>query len=203
MALALQFARTGNFLDFGILTPEAAHKALWDAVEKTPNMILEPSAYAKLRSDLATAKHLVILGDNAGEIAFDTLFVEQLTKQYPGLDVAYCVRGENALNDATRADAAYVGMDKLCRVIDNGSGISGTELDYLGDELKAALDTADIIISKGSGNLESLAGCGLNVYYIFMCKCQRMAKILGCENMTGQFLREKDLPKLNPMVGRL
>ena len=44
-------------------------------------MILEPSAYAKLRSDLATAKHLVILGDNAGEIAFDTLFVEQLTKQ--------------------------------------------------------------------------------------------------------------------------
>ena len=117
--------------------------------------------------------------------------------------MAYCVRGENALNDATRADAAYVGMDKLCRVIDNGSGISGTELDYLGDELKAALDTADIIISKGSGNLESLAGCGLNVYYIFMCKCQRMAKILGCENMTGQFLREKDLPKLNPMVGRL
>ena len=203
LALALQFARTGNFLDFGILTPEKAHEALWDAVEKTPGMALEPNAYGKFREDLSTASHLVILGDNAGEIAFDTLFVEELRKLYPDLDVAYCVRGANTLNDATRADAAYVGMDRLCRIIDNGSAIAGTELDYLGNELKAELDRADIVISKGSGNLESLAGCGMNVYYIFMCKCKRVANILGCENMTGQFLREKDLPALNPMVGAL
>ena len=94
-------------------------------------------------------------------------------------------------------------MDKLCHIIDNGSAIAGTELDYIGTELNAALEHADVIISKGSGNLESLAGCGLNVYYIFMCKCQRVAKILGCENMTGQFLREKALPPLDPMVGPL
>ena len=203
LAMALQFARTGNFLDFGILTPEVAHDALWEAVERTPDMVLEPNAYAKFRADLETAEHLVILGDNAGEIAFDTLFVEQLRKRHPALDVVYCVRGANTLNDATRADAEYVGMDKLCRVIDNGSAIAGTELDYLGDELKYELDRADLILSKGSGNLESLAGCGLNVYYIFMCKCLRVAKILGCKNMTGQFLREKDLPKLEPMVGCL
>jgi len=203
LAMSLQFARTGNFLDFGILTPDIAHKALWEAVDKTPNMELEPNAYAIFRQDLASAKHLVILGDNAGEIAFDTLFVEQLRKQYPALDVAYCVRGANTLNDATRADAVYVGMDKLCRIIDNGSAIAGTELDYIGDELKAALNRADIIVSKGSGNLESLAGCGRNVYYIFMCKCLRVARILGCENMTGQFLREKSLPPLNPIVGNL
>ena len=203
LAMSLQFARTGNFLDFGILTPEKAHEALWDAVARTPEMVLEPKAYAKFCADLETAKRLIVLGDNAGEIAFDTLFVEQLRKQYPRLDVAYCVRGENTLNDATRADAAYVGMDKLCRVIDNGSAIAGTELDYLGEALKDELRCADIILSKGSGNLESLAGCGLNVYYIFMCKCKRVAKILGCENMTGQFLRERDLPALEPMVGRL
>jgi len=203
LAMALQFARTGNFLDFGILTPEAAHQALWDAVEKTPSMTLEPTAYAQFRRDLQAAKHLVILGDNAGEIAFDTLFVEQLRKQYPELDVAYCVRGANTLNDATRADAAAVGMDRLCRIIDNGSAIAGTELDYLGEELRFELDRADVIISKGSGNLESLAGCGLNVYYIFMCKCRRVARILGCENMTGQFLRELDLPSLDPMAGAL
>lgn len=203
LALALQFSRTGNFLDFGILTPDVAHKALWEAVEKTPDMVLEPRAYAAFRRDLETARRLVILGDNAGEIAFDTLLVEQLTRQYPQLQVQYCVRGANALNDATRSDAAYVGMDKLCTIIDNGSAISGTELDYIGDQLKAALDSADLILSKGSGNLESLAGCGLNIYYIFMCKCLRVAKILGCENMTGQFLREKDLPQLEPMVGSL
>lgn len=203
LAMALQFARTGNFLDFGILTPEVAHKALWDAVEKTPEMALDPGTYAHLRDDLSTAKELVILGDNAGEIAFDLLLVEQLKKFYPSLDVTYCVRGKNALNDATRADAQAVGMDRLCRVIDNGSAISGTEPDYLGQELQQALSRADVILSKGSGNLESLAGCGWNVYYVFMCKCRRVAALLGCENMTGQFLREKDLPPLMPLVGAL
>lgn len=203
LALALQFARTGNFLDFGILTPEVAHKALWEAVERTPEMSLDEAVYGSFLEDLAHAGQLVILGDNAGEIAFDTLFVEQLRRHYPRLEVVYCVRGANTLNDATRADAAYVGMDRLCRVVDNGSAISGTEPDYLGEELRQELDRADVILSKGSGNLESLAGCGRNVYYLFMCKCLRMAKLLGCENMTGHFLREKDLPPFNPLVGAL
>jgi len=203
LSMAMKFARTGNFLDFGILTPEVAHKALWEAVENTPAMELDADVYTHLLDDLSAAKQLLILGDNAGEIVFDILLVEQLQKQYPDLEVIYCVRGKNSLNDATREDAAYVGMDKLVRVIDNGTGISGTELDYISDELKQVLSTADVILSKGSGNLESLAGCGLNIYYIFMCKCQRVAKILGCENMTGQFLRERVLPEMYPMVGAL
>jgi len=203
LSMAMKFARTGNFLDFGILTPEVAHKALWEAVENTPAMELDADVYTHLLDDLSAAKQLLILGDNAGEIVFDILLVEQLRKQYPDLEVIYCVRGKNSLNDATREDAAYVGMDKLVRVIDNGTGISGTELDYISDELKQVLSTADVILSKGSGNLESLAGCGLNIYYIFMCKCQRVAKILGCENMTGQFLRERVLPEMYPMVGAL
>lgn len=203
LAMALQFARTGNFLDFGILTPEVAHKALWDAVEQTPEMTLDSNTYAHLLDDLSHARQVVILGDNAGEIAFDLLLVEQLNKSYPRLDVTYCVRGGNALNDATRADAEAVGMNQLCRVIDNGSAISGTEPDYLGQELRQALEQADVILSKGSGNLESLAGCGWNVYYIFMCKCRRVATLLGCENMTGQFLRERELPALSPLVGAL
>ena len=203
LSMAMKFARTGNFLDFGILTPEVAHKALWEAVENTPVMELDADVYTHLLDDLSAAKQLLILGDNAGEIVFDILLVEQLRKQYPDLEVIYCVRGKNSLNDATREDAAYVGMDKLVRVIDNGTGISGTELDYISDELKQVLSTADVILSKGSGNLESLAGCGLNIYYIFMCKCQRVAKILGCENMTGQFLRERVLPEMYPMVGAL
>lgn len=203
LALALQFSRTGNFLDFGILTPDVAHKALWDAVERTPEMTLDPRTYDYLLADLQNARHLVILGDNAGEIAFDLLLVEQFQTRYPSLDIAYCVRGANALNDATREDAQYVGMDRLCRILDNGSAISGTEPNFLGLELREALDRADVILSKGSGNLESLAGCGRNVYYLFMCKCRRVAMLLGCENMTGQFLREKDLPPLQPLVGAL
>ena len=94
LKLALQFARTGNFLDFGILTPETAHAALADALDKTPDMALDPAVYADLLADLAQARSLVILGDNAGEIAFDTVLVEQLRRRYPALAVSYCVRGE-------------------------------------------------------------------------------------------------------------
>lgn len=203
LAMAMKFARTGNFLDFGILTPEVAHKALWEAVEQTPDAILDEAVYTAFAEDLSKAKQLLILGDNCGEIVFDLLLAEQLGRLYPDLEIIYCVRGDNALNDATMADAVYVGMDKLAKVIDNGSGISGTEPDFVGEALGHALETADVILSKGSGNMESLAGRGCNAYYLFMCKCARVSKLLGCENMTGQFLRERDLPPMNPFVGKL
>lgn len=196
LKLALQFARTGNFLDFGILTPETAHAALADALDKMPDIALDPAVYADLLADLAQARSLVILGDNAGEIAFDTVLVEQLRRRYPALAVSYCVRGENTLNDATREDAAYVGMDALVPILDNGSAISGTEPGFLGPALQDALDRADVILSKGSGNFECLAGCGKNIYYVFMCKCDRLSRILQVPNMTGQFLRELTLPPL-------
>lgn len=201
LSMAIRFAQTGNFLDFGILTPETAHQALHDAIRQTPDRPLNPAVYEKLLQELAQAKQLLILGDNAGEIVFDTLLVEQLHRKFPALSVTYCVRGGNTLNDATREDAAYVGMDRLAHIIDNGSTISGTEIAFAGPALKQALDSADVILSKGSGNLECLAGCGLNIYYIFMCKCRRVAAILGCENMTGQFLRERELPQLQPLLG--
>ena len=203
LAMALRFARTGNFLDFGILTPDVAHKALEEAIATTPAAELAPDVYAALCRDLTHARSMVILGDNAGEIVFDTLLVEQLRQRYPDLGIAYCVRGEHTLNDATREDAAYVGMDRLAEILDNGSAISGTELAYASPELQQKLAQADVILSKGSGNFESLCGCGLNVYYIFMCKCARMSKILNCPNMTGQFLQEKNLNLPSPMVGKL
>ena len=203
LAMAMKFARTGNFLDFGILTPEIAHKALWEAVEQTPQAELDETVYAAFTKDLSRAKQVLILGDNCGEIVFDLLLAEQLHRRYPDLEVVYCVRGGNALNDATMADAVYVGMDRVARVIHNGTGISGTEPDYAGRDLQQALETADVVLSKGSGNMESLAGRGYNAYYLFMCKCGRVSKLLRCENMTGQFLRERDLPPLNPFVGKL
>ena len=36
-----------------------------------------------------------------------------------------------------------------------------------------------------------------------MCKCRRVSKLLGCPMMSGQFLRERALPPLQPLVGSL
>ena len=87
-------------------------------------------------------------------------------------------------------------MDALVPILDNGSRHFRHRARLPGPALQDALDRADVILSKGSGNFECLAGCGKNIYYVFMCKCDRLSRILRVPNMTGQFLRELTLPPL-------
>ena len=179
LAMALKFSRTGNYLDFAVLPHDKIARELDSAVENTPSEPLDDAEYAALRADLSAARSLLILGDNAGEIAFDVVLVEQLQRQYPALRVQYVVRGGNAQNDATRADAHAVGMDALVPILDNGSCSPGTELAYCGETLLREFSRADVILSKGQGNFECLLGCGQNVYYLFLCKCPRLCRILS------------------------
>lgn len=196
--MALKFSRTGNYLDFAVLSAEIISAELADAVEHTPEQDLDAVEYGNFRRELAEAKSMLLLADNAGEIVFDMVLVEQIKKAHPQLELFYVVRGGNAQNDATRKDAADVGMDKLVPILDNGSCIPATELDYCGRELLDAIQSADLILAKGQANFESLLGCGLNVYYAFLCKCKRLSRILGMPLMQGMFLCEHRLPELHP-----
>ena len=189
--MALKFARTGNFLDFAVLPAETIDAELTKAIRGTPDYVIDPDTYRRFRADLETAKSMIIIGDNAGEIVFDTLLVEQLKKAYPALALSYAVRGGIAQNDATRDDAVYVGMDRLVPILDSGSSIPGTELAYCSESFRTAVETADLVLSKGQANYESLVGCSLNIYYLFLCKCGRLAQIEGVPRMTGIFSREK------------
>ena len=130
------------------------------------------------------------LTDNAGEIGFDRVFAEQIAKKYPQLAITFCVRGGPVLNDATREDAAEVGVP--FPIIDNGNTIGGTELRLLSDEARNALESADVIIAKGMGNVETAYGCGYNIYYAFLVKCQMFADRFGKPLMTPMLVRELD-----------
>ena len=193
---ALKFSQAGNFLDFAVLKKDTVDENIHKAMANAPEAPLDPVEYGHFAADVAAAKTMLILGDNAGEIAFDTLLVKQLKKQFPALSLYYGVRGGNALNDATREDAAYVGMDKLVPIVDNGSRISGTELAYLGQEMREIFNKSDVILAKGQANFETLSTCGANVYYNFLCKCDRFCKILQAPRFTGMFLCEKRLPEM-------
>lgn len=195
---ALKYAQVGNFLDFGVLSKNDVDAKIGKAIEDAPNAPLNETEYRNFVSDVRKAKKLLIIGDNAGEIAFDTVLVKELKRQFPALGITYCVRGGNCLNDATREDAAYVGMDKLVPVIDNGTRISGTELAYIGRELRTAMEEADVILSKGQANFETMATCGYNIYYNFLAKCDRLCKILGVDLFTGMFLNERRMPGVTP-----
>ena len=182
---ALQFAILGNYIDFSALYGELSFEKLDEMLSNALQMELDDGIYADLCADLERGKKLLYLTDNAGEIGFDRIFAEQIHKRYPHLEITFCVRGGYANNDATREDAEVVGIP--FPVIDNGNNIAGTELSMLGDEAKQAFYAADVILSKGQGNAETLMDCGYNIYYALLVKCDR-------------FIDRCQKPKLTPML---
>ena len=181
----IQMAILGNYIDFSALQGEVSFEKLDALLDTAADMELDPGVYAQLRSRLQQAKRLLYLTDNAGEIGFDRVLAEVLAAAYPGLQITFCVRGGPALNDATRADAAAVGIP--FPVIDNGNTVPGTQLSLMGQEAKQAFEAADVIFAKGQANVETLLGCGYPIFYAFLIKCPR-------------FIDRFQKPKLTPML---
>lgn len=185
----LQFAILGNYIDFGALQGEVSFGQLDGLLSKAEQMELDAGIYADLCADLAKGGKLLYLTDNAGEIGFDRVFAEELHKKFPDVQITFCVRGAPALNDATREDAAIMGIP--FPVIDNGTRIAGTEIDLLGQEARTALETADVVIAKGMANTETMYGCGFNIYYAFLIKCARFEKVFGKPKFTPMIVKER------------
>ena len=186
----LQFAILGNYLDFSALQGRVSFEELDKMLDLGFTMDVDRACYEKLCRDLENGEKLLFLTDNAGEIGFDRIFAEQIAKKYPHLAITFCVRGGPVLNDATREDALAVGIP--FPIIDNGNNISGTELRLLSEEAKTALEQADVVIAKGMGNVETAYGCGYNVYYAFLVKCQMFADRFQKPLMTPMLVRELD-----------
>lgn len=184
----LQCAILGNYLDFSALGDQVRFEDLDTMLEKALEMDLDGETLAAFRADLEAGKKLLYLTDNAGEIGFDRVFAQVIHRLYPHVEITVCVRGGICQNDATREDADIVGMP--FPVIDNGNDVAGTELPLLGEEAKRAMAEADLILSKGMGNVETLYGCGRNVYYAFLVKCARFGRLFQKPLMTPMFIRE-------------
>ena len=185
----LQFAILGNYLDFSALQGKVSFDTLEDMLDKALEMELDAQVYADFCRDLEQGKKLLYLTDNAGEIGFDRVFAEAIAAKYPHLAITFCVRGSVTLNDATREDAAAVGLP--FPVIDNGNRVPGTQVDQLSDEAARALREADVILAKGMANVETMSGCGYNVYYAFLVKCQRFVALFDKPLFTPMLVRER------------
>ena len=186
----LQFAILGNYLDFSALQGQVSFEKLEEMLDKALEMELDDQVYADLCRDLRRGGKLVYLTDNAGEIGFDRVLAEAIAAAYPDISVTFCVRGAIAQNDATREDAAAVGIP--FPVIDNGNRVAGTQLDMLSQEAAAALSGADVILAKGMANAETMLGCGYNVYYAFLVKCQRFVTRFGKPMFTPMLVKERE-----------
>ena len=177
----LRLSIAGNIIDSGI-KDEIKSSTVLQSIYRSMNISIDMKAVNQLRDELMKTNGILYLGDNAGEIVFDRLFIEQM----PYEKVTYVVRGGPIINDATIDDAREVNMLDLVDVIDNGSDAPGTILEKCSHEFQERFASSDLIIAKGQGNYETLSDVNKRIYFLLQVKCPVIAKDIGCD--VGSFV---------------
>lgn len=172
----LQIAVAGNIIDFGAINqgPINLNKEL-QSLDKSPfaRYDIEP-----LRRALDDASTLLYICDNSGEIVFDMLFIKELQREYPNLQIVAALRDKPIINDATLEDAKVVGLDRLVTTISSGSVYPGTILPETTEEFQKFFASADVILSKGQGNFETLLPIAdKRLFFLLRIKCEYMAAL--------------------------
>ncbi|HYQ48322.1 MAG TPA: ARMT1-like domain-containing protein [Thermodesulfovibrionales bacterium] len=170
---ASRLAIAGNIIDFGIFTSIDID----GSIDQSLRDDIAVDDYAFFREDLRTNSEILYLLDNAGEIVFDKLLIEELQKA--GKHVTAVVKGSAVLNDVTSDDAVQVGLDAVCEVMDNGSDAIGTILPWTSPAFRERFEKAELIISKGQGNFETISETGKRTYFLFQSKCDVVSQELG------------------------
>jgi uncharacterized protein with ATP-grasp and redox domains len=178
----LEFDIPGHKFTFKTLTKsfrEAAKDLVVDDVDKTYELAKK-------------AKSILYLADNAGEIVFDTLLVEQLKNM--GLKVTYVVKGGPVLNDATLEDVEPSGMGKLAdKVVTTGTDAVGLLPKEVSQEFLEVYRDAELVFAKGMGYAETLTELKLTKPHLllFRTKCNPVANYFCAA-------RDKNIAKLMP-----
>lgn len=172
---AVRMAIAGNIIDFGVGNKFDLDATLKEALIKEFAIY----NYDLFLDSLKSAKTLLYLGDNAGEIVFDKILIETIKKTHE-LKVYYAVKSIPVINDATMKDANDVKMKEVAEVIPNGSDAPGTILSLCSDDFLRIYNDAQMIVSKGQGNYETLSEeHKKNIFFLLKVKCSLIAAHLG------------------------
>ncbi|MBN1850028.1 MAG: DUF89 family protein [Deltaproteobacteria bacterium] len=169
---AVKLAIAGNAIDLGANPDFDFDKEITFFMESE----LSLEHYASFRQTLEKARTILYLGDNAGETVFDKILIETI-----GKDTVYAVRDIPIINDATIEDAQKSGINDVARIISSGCDAPGTILKRCAPEFLNVFQKADMIISKGQGNFESLSTEQGPIFFLLKVKCPVIARHLGEE----------------------
>jgi len=186
---AVEIAIAGNVIDY------AAENRL-NIEDEIENLFKEDFAgvgktvfqYDDFRDDLMKTKEVLYLADNAGEVVFDRVLIEEFCHEK---EVTYVVREKPIINDALKEDAKICGIDKIARIISSGVESPGTILKYCSKEFMEIFNKAEFIISKGQGNYEALSNARNDIYFLFKAKCPVIARHAGAK--VGNIVLHKGL----------
>jgi uncharacterized protein with ATP-grasp and redox domains len=172
---AVRLAAAGNVIDLG------AKGGLSDGDIRLELELALNDPFAgdleAFRRAAASGASILYLADNAGEIVFDRLLIEQL----PHGRVTVAVRAAPVINDATWEDAHAAGLDRIAEIIDNGSDAPGTVLDDCSPGFRARFANSDLVVAKGQGNFETLSEAEANIFFLLKIKCPVVAAQTGLD----------------------
>ena len=185
---AVRLAIAGNIIDLGVKSSLKTCEVS-KTIDEALTAELDITTFEDFKKEAATAKSILYIADNAGEIIFDRILIDQL-----GPDrITFAVKGRPVINDATIEDAQATGLTDLVRVIDNGDDAPGTILKSCSEEFCHYFKKADLIIAKGQGNYETLSDLDKNIFFLLKAKCLVIANHLGCEVGTTVLRRQNNI----------
>lgn len=188
---ALQLSMAGNYIDFSVVKDVNEDKLL-QLISEASDKPLDETEYLHLLEDLKRGGEMMFLHDNCGEIVLDRLLIETILRQYPDTHVCSVVRATPISNDVTFDDAKQTGLTDIAEVIDNGvADMGGTPLHMIPALLLHRLENANVIIAKGQGNFETMMESGLNVYFLFLAKCEYYKRWYGMERFSAVLANDR------------
>jgi len=171
---ASKLAIAGNVID---LAPQSNYGDIKSIAELALVSPLGIDDYEEFKRSIGNSSHILYLGDNAGEIVFDRILIEEI-RRIKDFEIHFVVREKPIINDATLRDAISTGMDKVAKIISSGSDAPATILSQCSPQMLQLYHSADIIIAKGQGNYESLSDEAKNIFFLLRVKCPVIARLL-------------------------
>jgi len=194
---AIELAIAGNIIDYGVKNTLNVGEELKKILNKEDKAIRKESRsifnYGSFRSSLNKSKTILYLADNAGEVVFDRILIEEIKKTHKDKNIIYAVKEKPVINDALREDAVCAGIGKMATIVSSGVDTPGTVLSLCSKEFLDIFRHADMVISKGQGNFEALSGCKRPIFFLFMAKCPVIARDVKCA-LGDVILLYKDIP---------
>jgi len=181
---AAHIAIAGNIIDMGIFS-RVDHSDIRNAIDRSlaEKVAGNPKEFEQ---QINQAQNILYLADNAGEIIFDLLLIEQIGVER----ITLAVRGRPILNDICMADVSKLNLPQSLQVIDNGSDAPGTLLADTSAEFRTAFEQADLIIAKGQGNYETLSDANYPIAFLFQAKCPVIARELQVKEKQHMMLMQ-------------
>lgn len=185
LLMAVELAIAGNIIDYGTKNSLNVEKELTKILQREQSVIEDEKEsifdFKSFKQAVKMAENILYIGDNVGETVFDCILLEEIKRIYPEKEIVYAVREKPIINDALKEDAVKAGIDNFARIISSGSDVPGTILPLCSKEFLGIFKKADLVISKGQGNYETLSDEKRPIFFLFMAKCPVIARDVNCK----------------------